>query len=101
MVHKITVFILFFILSLASNSWADSNWGTLIWGQDNWYVDTKLGDVNSDGSVDLKDTIFILKIITGIDTTEEINLGGDVNEDEKIGIEELIYTIQVISNKRP
>ena len=101
MAHKITVFVLFFLLSLASNSWADSNWGTLIWVQDTWYIDTKLGDINSDGTVDLKDTIFILKIITRIDTTEEINLGGDVNEDEKIGIEELIYTIQVISDKRP
>jgi hypothetical protein len=100
MVHKITVFILFLILSFSSNSWADSNWGTLIWGQDNWFFSLP-GDVNSDETVDLEDTILILKLIAGIDTTEEINLGADVNDDGKISIEEVIYTLQVISGLKP
>ena len=48
MVHKITVFILFLILSFSSNCWADSNWGTMIWGQDNWAV----LDTDNDGLSD-------------------------------------------------
>jgi hypothetical protein len=48
MKYKISVLVLLFILGLASNSWADSNWGTMIWGQDNWAV----LDTDNDGLSD-------------------------------------------------
>ena len=56
MAHKISVFILFLILTLATNSWAGSNWGTMIWGQDNWYVDTDNDGLSDADEIEIYNT---------------------------------------------
>ena len=50
MVSKTTILLLFLFLSLSANGWADSNWGTLIWGQDHWYSES--ADTDGDGILD-------------------------------------------------
>jgi hypothetical protein len=99
MIQKIVIFILYFIISFVPNSWADSNWGTLIWGQDNWYIDVILGDVNNDRAVDLADTILALKAVSNLNP-QPIHKEADIN-DGKIGLEEAVYTLQVTAEKRP
>ena len=81
MAHKkITILVLFLILALASNSWADSNWGTMIWGQDNWYAD----DTDNDGLYDFNEiNIYGTSPVNpdtdgdGLDDGEEVIYWGD------------------------
>jgi len=59
-------------------------------------------DIDGNGGVDLTDLIIALKVLSGIDTTGEIDpnyvlSAADVNGDGKIGIEELIFTLQWVA----
>ncbi len=54
------------------------------------------GDMDDNGTVDLKDAIIALQILTQI-IPDKVCSGGDVNEDGKIGIEEVIFILQEIS----
>lgn len=72
----------------------------------NYYQDkqywkwTPPGDFNNDGYADLKDAIFVLRIIAGIPVSGAINLNADVNGDHRVGLEDVIYILQVISGLR-
>ncbi len=55
------------------------------------------GDVNGDGSVDLKDAILCLKILAGITDTAEVILAADVNDDGRIGFEELFFVLKKLA----
>lgn len=59
--------------------------------------DPILGDVDSSGSVDLKDVIILLQIASGAMPAGSITINTDVNNDEKIGIEEAIHAIRAAS----
>lgn len=56
-----------------------------------------LGDVNSDASVDLQDTLLFLKGMTAIAAPGSMNPGADVNGDNKLCLEDAIYTLQIVS----
>ncbi len=60
-----------------------------------WKVNETLkGDVNSDGLLDLKDIIAVLKIVAGLEAPSSIDMdSADINKDGSIGLEEalLIY----------
>ena len=56
MVNKTTFFTLILIFFLASNSWADSNWGTMVWGQDNWYADTDNDGLSDSDEIEIYNT---------------------------------------------
>jgi len=61
---------------------------------------TDPGDVNADGSVDLKDMIIALRLAAGFEeevTDEEICRYADVNEDGYIGIEEAVYVLRKLA----
>ena len=58
------------------------------------------GDLNADCTIDLKDIITALQIISKIEQTSIIELGADVNDDQKIGLQEVIYIIQKVSEFR-
>jgi len=59
------------------------------------------GDMNSDGSVDLADSIIPLQIMTGNSSINiDFGLCVDVNLDEKVSLEESIYVLQDISELR-
>ncbi len=51
------------------------------------------GDVFPDDTLNLKDVITALQVISGL-ASETVSLGGDVNEDGKIGLAEAIYGLQ-------
>ncbi|QTA91707.1 InlB B-repeat-containing protein [Desulfonema magnum] len=56
------------------------------------------GDINDDGTVDLRDTILTLKLVRGADvSTEKITICADANQDDKIGAEEVIYVLGIIA----
>jgi len=59
-------------------------------------VQSSVGDVNSDSSIDLKDVIQALQISAGLFPlpNQPIDITADVNGDGKIGIEEAIYALQ-------
>jgi hypothetical protein len=58
------------------------------------------GDVNGDNAVDLEDAIIVLKILSGVSTTQPIKLEADVNKDGRIGIEEVVYILQHVAELR-
>ncbi len=58
------------------------------------------GDVNLDGSLDLKDAVSALQLILGGTPSVPVNDSGDVNGDGKIGPEEAIYVLQVVAKMR-
>jgi hypothetical protein len=56
------------------------------------------GDINSDETVDLKDVILSLKVLTGVDTGDEtVSANGDANGDQRIGLEESVYSLKYVS----
>lgn len=57
------------------------------------------GDINNDGTVDLKDTMISLQILTGVNPSQIIYKNADVNADNKIGLHEAIYTIRKAANQ--
>jgi hypothetical protein len=59
-----------------------------------------LGDVNSDASVDLQDTLLFLKGMTAVAPHGTMNPGADANGDSRLCIEDALYTLQFISNLR-
>ena len=54
------------------------------------------GDIDDSGTIDLRDAILDLQILTGL-TPEGVNKEADVNGDGKLGLEEIIYVLQVLS----
>ncbi len=58
------------------------------------------GDINNDGTVDLKDAILAVQVMSGMQPSTRIFKQADVNNDHKIGIEEIIYILQKISGTR-
>lgn len=62
-----------------------------------WIVNAPLaGDLNGDGSINLKDLVLTLQIIAGRVLVEPAHLEADVNGDGKIGLAEAIYILQRI-----
>ena len=58
------------------------------------------GDINDDESVDLRDAILGLKILSGISVENEtISLDADINSDERIGMEEVVYILRKTANE--
>ena len=57
------------------------------------------GDIDGSGSVDMKDLLLAMQIVSGLTPTAPIHCGGDVNGDGRIGIEETIYALKIISEK--
>jgi len=55
------------------------------------------GDLNADGSVNLKDAKMAFWVMIG-QNPAELDIEADVNNDKKIGIAELVYIIQMIVN---
>jgi len=55
------------------------------------------GDVNGDGSVDLRDAVLCLKVLAGITDTAEVILAADVNGDGRIGFEELFFVLEKLA----
>jgi len=53
-----------------------------------------IGDVNNDAVIDLADAIINLKLCSGMNLSENINIRADINGDNKIGIEEAIHALQ-------
>lgn len=53
------------------------------------------GDLTGDGSVDLKDLILALQIVTGSDNSPDMN--GEVNHDSTIGMAEALYIMQQLT----
>jgi len=51
------------------------------------------GDVDGNHKVELDDAILALKILTGINNADAIQIKADVNGDQKIGMEEVIYIL--------
>ena len=58
-----------------------------------------IGDIDSNGTIDLQDAIRALQILAGLKPAD-INQYSDINEDDKIGIQEAIYILQTISELR-
>ncbi len=58
------------------------------------------GDVNWSDSVDLKDFILTLQVISCITPSQTVYESADVNGDGEIGIEETIYILQSVSGLR-
>lgn len=52
------------------------------------------GDINNDGSINLIDTLLILKIVSGIATGNSVYWQADVNNDYNLGMAEAIYTLR-------
>ena len=63
-----------------------------------WLVDAVLaGDVNANGSLDLKDAILAMQVILGMQTDEDIDPGADSDGDDQIGLPELVHILQKLS----
>lgn len=57
------------------------------------------GDINNDGTTDLKDAILAIQICSGF-SPASVHKTADVSRDDRIGTEEAIYTLQVTSGIR-
>ncbi len=60
----------------------------------------KSGDIDSNGTVDLRDAISGLQICVQVPVYSTISTEADVNEDRKIGLEDVIYILQKITAVR-
>lgn len=60
-------------------------------------ANAELGDVNDDTSIDLKDAILSLKVMSGY-SPSVYPLKADVNGDSRIGLEETVYVLRFISS---
>ena len=58
------------------------------------------GDLNGDCALNLADAIFGLRVMVGIDQSDNLHMEGDVNGDGKVGSEEIIWILQKISGLR-
>ena len=55
------------------------------------------GDIDNSKTIDLRDAILAIKIVSGISPTQIIYDAADANGDGKIGLEEAIYALQVVA----
>ncbi|MEA3416405.1 MAG: hypothetical protein U9R02_09675 [Thermodesulfobacteriota bacterium] len=60
---------------------------------------TLAGDINGNKVIDLVDVICGLKIMSGVECTEE-DSGADVNGDGRLGVHEILYVLQKVSGLR-
>ena len=58
------------------------------------------GDLNADCSLDLKDAISALQVVSRIETASIVDLGAEINGDGKIGLEEAIFIMQKLAGTR-
>lgn len=58
-----------------------------------------VGDVYSDGVLDLKDVIYSLQVAGGLQTVG-VHIRGDVNNDGRISVPETVYLLQKIGDVR-
>ena len=58
------------------------------------------GDVNNDGSVDLRDTIIALQVVAG-SVSIPVNQRSDVNGDAVIGLAEAVFTLDAVGQIAP
>lgn len=58
--------------------------------------DVIAGDIDGSGTVDMRDLILVIQIISGTTPTVPIHMG-DVNGDGRIGLEDTIHILQVVS----
>ena len=58
------------------------------------------GDINNDEIVNIEDAILGLRVLSGFQSQEQINLLADVNGDGKIGMVDVIYILQKTSGLR-
>lgn len=56
----------------------------------------ELGDVNMDGSVDIDDTVLLIRGILGIETTDGVRLLGDMDANGEIQINDLIILMRKV-----
>ncbi len=64
-----------------------------------WHFLIRLGDLNGDSLVDLKDIIYGLQVLSDADT-DQLYKEADVDGDGKIGIAEVVYILQKIGEVR-
>jgi hypothetical protein len=69
-------------------------------GMDEYSQNSKKGDIDCNGQIEISDAILALKMCSAIHPASTINTGPDVNEDTKIGIEEVIYILHTVSTLR-
>lgn len=60
-------------------------------------TNTKLGDVNNDGSVDISDVVAMVNHILDNSSTEAFNAtGADLNNDDNIDISDVVSLVNMI-----
>ena len=64
-----------------------------------WHFLIRLGDLNGDSLVDLKDVIYGLQVLSDVDAGQ-LDKEADVDGDGKIGMAEVIYILQKIGGVR-
>lgn len=61
---------------------------------------TLSGDIDNSGSIDLKDVILPLQLLSGINVTSPVYLSSYVDGNERIGLAEVIYVLQSLAQLR-
>lgn len=64
------------------------------------HVIFRIGDINSDGKVDLVDVIIALRVSSSITTEATFYKQATVNSEGKIGVAEVIYILQKVAGMR-
>ncbi len=62
-------------------------------------ITVRPGDADQNGTIDLRDAILILKVVSGI-SAGSVNTGSDVNRDGKAGMENVVYVLQHVAGMR-
>lgn len=57
-------------------------------------------DVSGDGSISLADAVLGIRVLSGFDTTDEIQSVADIDKDGRIGVSEIICILRVMSSAR-
>ena len=70
-----------------------------------YQIHNQVGDINGDYNVDLSDSIVALKILAGMDVTEQVRSdfgtsGADVNNDKRINLQEVFYILHKVAGLR-
>jgi hypothetical protein len=59
-----------------------------------------IGDVDGNDTIDLRDAILVLKMISALPPGTAIYYGADIDGDARIGTAEIIYILQRIAQLR-
>jgi hypothetical protein len=65
------------------------------------YQSTLMGDLNTDGAVDIQDAIEALQVLSGMSPAVPVCRQSDANNDGKIGVEDVLFILQTIGLLRP